>query len=60
MVKELEQERQKRDFPETAPAANLVFFIAYIAVLSCIEPIVGAIHELPLLSICVLLDWEPL
>jgi hypothetical protein len=56
MVKELEQERQKRDFPETAPAANLVFFIAYIAVLSCIEPIVGAIHELPLLSICVLLD----
>jgi hypothetical protein len=56
MVRELERERQKSDFPETAPAANLAFFIAYIAVLSCIEAIVGAIHESLLLSICVLLD----
>ena len=29
MVRELERERQKRDFPETAPAANPVFFRTY-------------------------------
>src|SRR4028119_157194 len=29
MVRELERERQKQDFPETAPAANPVFFRTY-------------------------------
>jgi adenosylcobalamin-dependent ribonucleoside-triphosphate reductase len=29
MVRELERERQKRDFPETAPAASAVFFRTY-------------------------------
>jgi len=29
MVRELERERQKSDFPETAPAANPVFFRTY-------------------------------
>jgi hypothetical protein len=29
MVRELERERQKRDFPKTAPAANPVFFRTY-------------------------------
>lgn len=29
MVRELEQIRQKSDFPETAPAANPVFFRTY-------------------------------
>ena len=29
MVRELERERQKSDFPQTAPAANPVFFRTY-------------------------------
>ncbi len=29
MVRELERERQQQDFPETAPAANPVFFRTY-------------------------------